>query len=103
VRTIDYVIETKDGFFRLSLPDSYRLTLGPLVVGGKYAPDMHTLVLHIYEGTKQRAIFHNVRCFRDAAIEIEVGEIKVDGSIVWTKLPTLVRQDLDDNGMLKIV
>lgn len=94
---ICYLVETKDGFFRMYLHERYKLTLGPLSPGAKYQGNgPNSLVLRVYDGTKQRGVFHNVVSFRDASIEIEVGTIHADQSITWTKLPTLQIEEVKE-------
>ena len=67
---ICYLVETKEGFFRMNLPERYKLTLGPLVPGSKYNNGHSHLVLRVYDGTKQRAVFYNVEAFRDITLTI---------------------------------
>lgn len=84
---ITYLVETKDSFFKMTLPERYRLTLGPLTPGAKgvsYGTDK--LVLRVYDGTKQRGVFHNVVTFRDINIKILGGIMDAQGFVTWEEV-----------------
>lgn len=64
-----YILELKDGGFRkVTVPDTWKVTFGPLSPGAR--GESH-LALRFYEGKElQRAIFTDVKTFRDASIPI---------------------------------
>lgn len=65
-----YILETKDGMRKVTVPAAWRVTFGPLIAGDKGGHG--TLCLRFYENNKenQRAIFTDVRTFRDESIPI---------------------------------
>ena len=79
---IIYIIEHDNGSrSRITVPDSWKVTFGPAVKGFNSGSDAHRKVpmaLRFYESdTKQRAIFTDVKGFRDASIKIEREHVKV--------------------------
>lgn len=89
VNDIEYLVETVDGLFKMTLPAHYRLTLGPLAPGSKYQNGIEKLVLRVYDGTKQRAIFMNVERFMDTRIQISHGVKQPNGDFVWEIQPII--------------
>lgn len=80
-----YLIEFENGKKqKITVPESWKVTFGPAVVGGKgagnrgnYAGKM-PMALRFYEnGDKQRAIFTNIAGFRDMSIQIEEEKVRV--------------------------
>ena len=77
-----YILELKNGKLRrIHIPADWKVTFGPLIPGGR---DGHgTLALRFYEGKEhQRAIFTDVKSFRDSSIQIEERQIKVESQRV---------------------
>lgn len=64
-----YILECNGGKQRkVTVPEDWKVTFGPLIPGQQGAG---TLALRFYEGKeKQRAIFTDVRTFRDADIPV---------------------------------
>lgn len=76
VDKIVYVLELKSGSQRkLTVPSTWKVTFGPTTpyerkdgMSGRHGEG--TWALRLYDGDKLRAIFTDVRAFRDMAIEI---------------------------------
>lgn len=73
-----YLLETKNGGQRrLTVPSSWKVTFGPTVPferkgAGGYRGDEGTWALRLYEkGDKLRAIFTDVKSFRDMDIQVQ--------------------------------
>jgi len=64
-----YIIETKGGMLRkVTVPEAWKVTFGPLMPGTR---GDQALALRFYEaGDKQRAVFVDVKSFRDASIPV---------------------------------
>ena len=80
-----YEIDTSGGLFRIDIPEDWKVTYAPVSPAGAkgYGGDP-TLALRVYENdTKQRAIFTNVRSFRDLSIPVQRLEVKKKGSDSW--------------------
>ena len=77
-----YILELKNGKLRrVQVPADWKVTFGPLIPGERNGPG--TLALRFYEGKEhQRAIFTDVKSFRDSAIPIEERQIKVESQRV---------------------
>lgn len=72
------LIEDQDGEIRVTIPETWKVTLGALQPGMDHSP-----TLRIYEAeNKQRAMFRNVVCFRDLSIKVERSRIEGD-NVVW--------------------
>jgi hypothetical protein len=81
VRT--YEIETASGKLRIDIPEDWKVTYGPISIGAKSYDGGH-LALRVYESdTKQRAIFTNVKSFRDLSIPVKREVVKRSGSDTW--------------------
>lgn len=86
VRT--YEIETTHGAFRIDIPETYRVTFGP-VVGARTNPKtgrtfQSDSVLRIWESdTKQRALFPDVVSFRDTSIPVQRRQVRKFGTNTW--------------------
>ena len=78
---ITYIIEHDNGRrSRITVPATWKVTFGPAVKGFN-AGDGHNrrvpMALRFYESdTKQRAIFTDVKSFRDSSIKVEKEEVK---------------------------
>ena len=79
-----YIIEKTNGEkFKVTVPDTWKVTFGPAVVGNRVKPGPQyagkmPMALRFYENeTKQRAIFTDIASFRDMSIPIEVEKVKV--------------------------
>ena len=78
-----YLLKTHgDGDLKITIPDSYKVTFGPVAPGAKgYGTGQ--LALRVYEAeNKQRAIFTDVISFRDLSIPVER---KIKGKKVESK------------------
>ena len=73
-----YILELKNGKLRrIRVPASYKVTFGPLIPGEHHGNGC--LALRFYESKDhQRAIFTDVKSFRDASIPIEERQTKTD-------------------------
>lgn len=67
-----YLVEFKDGKKkRIMVPSSWKVTFGPLAPGTRAHNGEGALALRFYETKeKQRAVFTNVKCFRDMGISV---------------------------------
>ena len=77
-KTKTYLVEFKNGAEkRITVPEEWKVTFGPCVAGGNSNGKFEMpLALRFYETKeKQRAIFTDVRSFRD--MDIEVMEKKI--------------------------
>lgn len=64
-----YLVVTTQGKKKVTVPSSWKVTYGPVSPGSKYGGGDN--VLRFYEAeNKQRALFTNVREFRDLSIEV---------------------------------
>lgn len=65
-----YLIKTGSDEFKITIPESWKVTFGPVSPGSK-SYGGSDLALRIYEtAEKQRAIFTNVQWFRDLSIPV---------------------------------
>lgn len=72
------LIEDNDGEIRITIPETWKVTLGAMQPGMDHSP-----TLRIYEAeNKQRAMFRNVVCFRDLSIKVERSRIDGD-KVIW--------------------
>ena len=95
-REVTYLVEFTDGSRKkITVPDTWKVTFGPVVKSLRNTAasvdysDKMPVALRFYESeTKQRAIFTNVKSFRDMSILIEeevittkdkIGRMEVDG------------------------
>ena len=97
-REVTYLVEFTDGSRKkITVPDTWKVTFGPVVKSLRSTTsatnieyrDKIPVALRFYESeTKQRAIFTNVKSFRDMSILIEeevittkdkIGRMEVDG------------------------
>lgn len=84
--TRTYLLERKNGkHVRITIPAGWYMTFGPLTPGtsrqhwGRDEPGF--LALRVYEAKdKQRAVFTDIRSFRDTSILVEELHIDVDRS-----------------------
>lgn len=70
-----YILELKNNQQRkITIPADWRLTFGPMAPGSRHNTGDPFLALRIYEGSNkenQRAMFTDVRSFRDASMPIQ--------------------------------
>lgn len=75
MNTKTYIIEKTDGTIRITVPEQWKVTFGPIIGGkqaGSYGSERGCLALRFYEDEKhQRAIFTNVRNFIDTSIKVQ--------------------------------
>jgi hypothetical protein len=70
-----YEIVTNDGTYRIEIPEDWKVTFGPVAVGGGnkrgFGDSSGSMALRLYESeVRQRAIFTGVSSFRDLSIPI---------------------------------
>ena len=73
----------RNGDFTIQIPASWKVTFGAVNPGsnGHSGRDLHCL--RIYEGEKLRAVYCDVRGFRDLSIPMAVKVSKETGSASW--------------------
>lgn len=85
-RKIKYLVNDSKGEFVVELPASWKLTFGYVNPAssrqGYAANEGHCL--RIWEGDKLRAVYGNVRGFRDLSIPLARKVTKETGSATWT-------------------
>jgi len=82
------LLETGSGRKKLTIPESYRLTFGPLVPGGR---DGHgTLALRVYSDVSKKNV---VATFRDVKSFREIGSITIIEERVSEKQDAFYRKD----------
>lgn len=79
-----YEIVTTDGTLRMSIPESWKVTYAPVAPGAKSYDGAYALRVYELE-TKQRAIFLNVKSFRDLSIPVQRLFVKTKGSDEWKR------------------
>ena len=82
-RTLEVLLVRPDRKIRITIPAVAKVTYGSLhpgVKGGFGGDAEGSAVLRIYEGTKQTAMFRNVKEFRDLAYTVEVEQVFTDVS-----------------------
>jgi len=73
-----YLITTRKEKLKITVPENYKVTFGPVAVGNSARGG--SLALRFYESdTKQRAIFTDVLSFKDCSIPVERLVVKKDG------------------------
>lgn len=79
-----YILDCDDGTRkRITVPADWKVTFGPAASGGNkiILGERHLkmpMALRFYESEhRQRAIFTDVKSFRDASIEIEIEEVRI--------------------------
>jgi len=88
-----YLLEKKNGnVTKVTVPASWKVTFGPVISGGgdRYgnSEGRTTLALRFYEAKdRQRAIFTDVKSFRDASIQIAEKVTKTEQQRVRKKTP----------------
>lgn len=77
---------------KFTCPTRYKLTFGPLVPGSKDTTynSRDALVLRVYDGANQKAVFTGVKAFRDTSLQFEE-------EIVQTKAETFQARDAEGN------
>lgn len=79
-----YIVERNKETLRVTVPESWKVTYGPIFRGDKnqarYDSGGLRYALRFYESdNKQRALFCDVQSFRDASIKIEKKIVTVEG------------------------
>lgn len=70
VELTEYEVVQSTGVIRITVPSSWKVTYGPVAQGGNGRMNS-SLALRFYENeTKQRAIFTDVKSFRDTALPL---------------------------------
>jgi hypothetical protein len=80
-----YLIERSGETIQIDIPEDWKVTYGPVTPGskGSYGGDY---ALRIYEtDTKQRAIFTQVKAFRDLAIPVRRLVRSTEGESSWSE------------------
>jgi hypothetical protein len=81
-----YILELLNGDLRrITVPETWKLTFGPVVpFSGKGGSSDGRVCLRFYEGSKDnlRAVFTDVRAFRDADMEIRERRTEVKRQVV---------------------
>jgi hypothetical protein len=81
--TIEYLVIQDRGEFVIELPVTWKLTFGAVNPGAPpHGRDLHCL--RIWEGEKLRAVFCDVRGFRDLSLPLARKVTKETGSAEWT-------------------
>lgn len=82
--TRTYLIERSREQIKVTVPDTWRVTFGPVVVGIKKEYGTSSApVLRFYEGEIARALFTDVESFREVSIPVEKLFVKRKGSAKW--------------------
>ena len=84
---IRYLVKGGDGEFIIEIPASWKITFGyvnPAKSSDAYARN-EGHCLRVYEGEKLRAVYADVRGFRDLSIPLARKVMKETGSTQWTK------------------
>lgn len=93
-----YEIITTDRRFRISIPEDWKVTFGPLAIAAKGAGygQANPIALRVYESdTKQRGVFINVISFRDMSMTTKVAAVRQKGEAAWqADTPTVYRANL---------
>lgn len=80
VRT--YEIVTKDGKFRIDIPETFKVTFGPVIGAKGY--DGGGMAFRVWESeTRQRALFINVVSFRDLSLPLMREAVRRFGAEEW--------------------
>jgi hypothetical protein len=87
--TVKYLVLQRDGDFVIELPRPYKLTFAAVNPGGQVGPrDLHCL--RVWErkggnkGDELRAVFCDVRGFRDLSLPLARKITKETGAAEWT-------------------
>lgn len=79
-----YEIATISGKFRMDIPETWKVTFGPVSPGSKGGYASGGNCLRVYESdTKQRAIFLDVVSFRDLSIPVQRLVVREEGKEKW--------------------
>lgn len=80
-----YLLDTGREQMQIDIPDDWKVTYGPVTPGAKSYGGAE-YALRIYETeSKQRAIFTNVKSFRDLSIPVRRLVTSVEGSRSWSE------------------
>jgi len=79
-----YEITTDQGKMRVSIPEDWKITYGPVSPGAKGSYSGGAMALRVYEAeTKQRALFTGVYSFRDMSLPIMRAVVRQRGTSKW--------------------
>lgn len=79
-----YEIVTDQGKMRVSIPEAYRVTYGPISPGTKGGYSAGAMCLRVYEDTThQRMLISNVLSFRDTSLPVLRAAVRKAGSYGW--------------------
>lgn len=82
-KNIKYLLSGGKGDFVIEVPSSWRLTFGAVNPGGAtHGRDMHCV--RVWEGQKLRAVYCDIRGFRDLSIPLARKIEKETGHANWT-------------------
>ena len=87
-----YIISHENGTRRkITVPEDWKVTFGPAVKGSRASESRSTykmpMALRFYESeTKQRAIFTDVKSFRDTSIKIEEERVSTQEKEGYTEV-----------------
>lgn len=89
-----YEIITHDATYRIDIPDDWKVTYGPIAIGGSkrgsWDASGGSMALRLYESeVRQRAIFTGVTSFRDLSIPVKklVRTVKEESKAASTRGP----------------
>jgi hypothetical protein len=83
-QTIQYLVLQDRGEFVIEVKASWKLTFGAVNPGAPpHGRDLHCL--RVWEGEKLRAVFSDVRGFRDLSLPLARKITKETGSAEWTQ------------------
>lgn len=81
--TRTYELLTKDGKFRIDIPEAWKVTYGPVIGAKGY--DGGGMVFRVWESDKQqRALFSNVISFRDLSLPLQREAVRRYGAEDWS-------------------
>jgi hypothetical protein len=83
--TLSYYVASADGDFVLQLKADWKVTFGAVNPGGQNMGRHDLHCLRVWEGEKLRAVFCNVRSFRDLSLPLIRKVSKETGSAAWTE------------------
>jgi len=85
-----YEVLTRDlGQFRLSIPEDWKVTYGPVVGAKSNGGSYHGNALRVWESdTKQRVMIMDVIQFCDLSVQVQIRAIRPHGSQKWYRAST---------------
>src|SRR5258708_6777712 len=81
--TIRYLVREQSGEFVIEIPAHWRVTFGAISPGGAGRHDLHCM--RVYEGEKVRAVYCDVKGFRDLSIPMARKVQSETRSSEWTQ------------------